>query len=74
MRGNTSAIYEKPEDCSPYAEGKNAEPYKDNAPTISLEFKPNTSYLYEYYWDGEVWWVRDIQKPLQKISEYKEEE
>jgi hypothetical protein len=74
MRGDTSAIYETPEACSPYAEGKNAEPYEDNAPVISQEFKINMTYYYEYYWDGEQWFWRDYSKPLKLISEYEDEE
>jgi hypothetical protein len=74
IRGDTSAIYAIPGKCRPYAEGENAEPYENNAPEVSAEFKITTGYLYEYYWDGKEWFFRDNKKPLKPISEYEIEE
>jgi hypothetical protein len=73
LLGNTSAIYETIEDCSPYCDGtENSEDYENSAPSVFKKFEPHTNFRYEYYWDGDIWLWRDGDKALKPISEFKE--
>jgi hypothetical protein len=73
LLGNTSAICETIEDCSPYCdESENSESYDNNAPSVFKKFEPNQEYYFEYYWDGEIWLWREDHKALKPISEFKE--
>ncbi|GHV89896.1 hypothetical protein AGMMS50268_03990 [Spirochaetia bacterium] len=74
MMGNTSAIYETLDQCSPYADGsENGEKYENNAPTITERFVLNPAYYFEYYWDGKEWYWSYMHSPIKQISEYKED-
>jgi hypothetical protein len=72
LLGNASGIYETLEECNPYCDGgENSESYDDNAPSVFKEFKPDTSFSFEYHWDGEKWLWREGSNELKPITEWK---
>jgi hypothetical protein len=69
LLGNTSAIGETLEECDPYCNGRdNTEGYDVNAPYVSKEFIPNIDYPFEYYCDGEKWFIREGYNKLKPIA------
>jgi hypothetical protein len=74
LLGNTSTIYETPEECCPYSRGEGAEPYENNAPTVTDEWERNEGFHFEYHWNGQQWLYaagRKFPKPLATWKEAK---
>jgi hypothetical protein len=72
MLGNTSSIYETLEECNPYARGKYAEPYENNAPTVTDEWERHENFYFEYHWDGQQWLYVEDRKFPKPLSTWKE--